>query len=131
MTGVGKYFTSDKVYFYSWIAARVVNRASSDLFDSHDEIESIEFELRLLMMMMTKKEEEILDKRMTVKSVGGTDKIIRRGVIFPESADFRIPILACITRLSKRRKSLTVDKATMEILLAIQGKDYVLTYDTL
>ncbi len=128
MTGVGKYFTSDKVYFYSWIAARVVNRASSDLFDSHDEIESIEFELRLLMMMMTKKEEEILDKR---KPVGGTDKNIRRAVIFPESADFRIQILACITRLSKRRKSLTVDKATMEILLAIQGKDYVLTYDTL
>jgi|SRR5947207_9661578 len=60
MTGVGKYFTSDKVYFYSWIAARVVNRASSDLFDSHDEIESIEFELRLLMMMM--REEEILDE---------------------------------------------------------------------
>jgi len=34
--------TGDKVDFYSWITARVVDGASSDLFDGHDGIESIE-----------------------------------------------------------------------------------------
>ena len=42
ITGEGNIFTGDKVDFYSWITARVVDGASSDLFDGHDGIESIE-----------------------------------------------------------------------------------------
>lgn len=69
-----KYFTSDKVYFDSWIATRVINIASSDLFDSHNETESIELKLRLLVMM--KDEELWMRDMMTGEVDGGTDKNI-------------------------------------------------------
>ena len=42
ITGEGRIFTGDKVDFYGWITARVVDGASCDLFDGHNEIESIE-----------------------------------------------------------------------------------------
>ena len=40
-------FTGDKVDFYRWIAARVVDGAGSDLFDGHDGIESIELAIEV------------------------------------------------------------------------------------
>src|SRR5271169_6566137 len=43
--------TGDKVDFYCWVPARVINRASSDLFDSHNGIESIDLGFKLLTMM--------------------------------------------------------------------------------
>jgi len=40
-------YTSDKVDFYGWITARVINRSSKDFLDWHDRIESIDYELEL------------------------------------------------------------------------------------
>jgi hypothetical protein len=45
-------FTSDKVDFDGWIATRVVDGASSNLFDGHDGIESIEWwGLKMVMIV--------------------------------------------------------------------------------
>jgi hypothetical protein len=57
------------------------------------------------------------------------DKIIRyRIVVIFLSQRISESNFGSITRLPRLKKQ-AVDKVIMEILLAIQGKDYVLTYD--